>query len=155
MNNSKAYELNIDKYLKIITIIGSAIVFIWGVIQFSITQAALAETRHIEARKPFLDRQLQLYTEASKAASTLATSDDKEELSIAEKKFWSLYWGELALVEDSSVETAMVKFGRELQLERDPNRIKQLSLELAHACRNSLAKSWGVTEWRNPHDNVE
>jgi hypothetical protein len=91
---------------------------------------------------------LQLYTTASTAAATLATSDDQTERTAALKRFWSLYWGELALVEDRRVEQAMVKFGEGLKRNADREELQQLSLALAHACRDSLGASWGVKEWQ-------
>lgn len=132
--------------------LGAVVTFGWGVLQYTANEKAQAESRRVEATKPFLERQLRLYTEATQAAATIATSEDAAELAAARKRFWSLYWGELALVEDATVEAAMVRLGRALQeKEQDPANIRQLSLTLAHACRDSLARSWGVKEWQNPH----
>lgn len=142
--------LNLDAWIKTLTLLGAVVAFGWGVIQFIANQRAQAETRRIEATKPFLERQLKLYTEATQAAATLATSKKPEELDSASKKFWSLYWGELALVEDKRVEAAMVQFGRALEAGAVGQQLQQHSLALAHACRDSLADSWGVVQWRNP-----
>ena len=130
---------------------GAVVAFAWGVIQFVASQQAQEETRRIEATKPFLERQLKLYTEATQAAATLATSKNRQELDAATKKFWSLYWGELALVEDKRVEAAMVQFGRALDTGSSDHALQKASIDLAHACRDSLAESWGVKQWRNPH----
>lgn len=128
--------------------LGAFVAFSWGIFQFSIGQRAQSEARRIEATKPFLERQLKLYTEATQAAATLATSTKQEELDVASKRFWSLYWGELALVEDKGVEAAMVQFGRALQSGSVGQQLHEKSLALAHACRDSLAGSWGVRQWR-------
>lgn len=142
---------NLETWVKVLSILGGVIAFCWGVIQFVAAQNAQAETRRIEATKPFLERQLKLYTEATQAAATLATSKKDDELDAASKKFWSLYWGELALVEDKRVEAAMVQLGRSLEAGSVGQKLQQNSLALAHACRDSLAESWGVKQWRNPH----
>ena len=142
---------NLDAWIKALSILGGVVAFGWGVIQFIASQNAQAETRRIEATKPFLERQLKLYTEATLAAATLATSKKADELDTATRKFWSLYWGELALVEDKRVEAAMVKFGEALDAGSVGQQLQQHSLALAHACRDSLADSWGVKQWRNPH----
>jgi hypothetical protein len=139
---------NLESWIKILSISGAAIAFGWGVFQFLSVQQLQTETRRIEATRPFLDRQLKLYTEATQAAATLATSKKEAELTTAKARFWALYWGELALVEDKRVEAAMVKFGEALT--NGSGDLKVLSLDLAHACRESLAESWGVKEWRNP-----
>jgi hypothetical protein len=105
------------------------------------------EIRSVEAKKPFLDRQLALYTEASQIAAKIATSTDSNELEISQQRFWALYWGELALVENKGVESAMVKLGKALDGSAPQQQLQQLSLALAHACRESLDKSWQINEW--------
>ena len=145
---------NIDQWVKALSLLGAVVAFAWGVIQFVASQQAQEETRRIEATKPFLERQLRLYTEATQAAATLATSKNRQELDAATKKFWSLYWGELALVEDKRVEAAMVQFGRALDAGSSGHTLQKASLALAHACRDSLSESWGVKQWRNPHKDI-
>jgi hypothetical protein len=53
----------------------------------------------------------------------------------------------LALVERGPVESAMVAFRRGLEGNAAPEELRQLSLDLAHACREELAKSWNVSHW--------
>jgi hypothetical protein len=146
------FPQNLETWIKALSFLGGAIAFCWGVFQFIATQSAQAETRRIEATKPFLERQLKLYTEATQTTAMLATSNKTEELDAARGKFWSLYWGELALVEDKKVEAAMVQLGRALERGEVGLQLQQYSLALAHACRDSLAASWGVKQWRSPHD---
>lgn len=144
----------LESWIKILTLAGAAVAFVWGGYQFVSNQRSQSETRRIEATRPFLDRQLKLYTEATQAAATLATASSKEQIAAARQRFWSLYWGELALVEDEHVEAAMVQLGRALEQGKIGSEVQVLSLNLAHACRDSLAESWGVQQWRNPHPSV-
>ena len=144
-------QVTLDTWVKVLTLVGAVVAFVWGAYQFLATQRTQAETRRIEATRPFLERQLKLYTEATQSAATMATSSSKEEVASATQRFWSLFWGELALVEDKRVEAAMVQFGRALDEGKTGNELRGVSLELAHACRDSLADSWGVKQWRNPH----
>lgn len=123
---------------------------LWGITSFLITSRIQAETRQLEARKPFLDRQLKLYTETTQNATILATSSDPDELEKARGRFWELYWGELAMVENRGVEAAMVAFGRCLDKGCVQKELQPLALDLAHACRDSLAISWGVEDWSIP-----
>jgi hypothetical protein len=111
------------------------------------TEAALRE-----ARKPFLQRQQELYFEAATLASKLSTLDLGTEREAARKRFYQLYWGELSVVEDELVEKAMVRFKGEFEKyerERANNsqasrqELEQRSLNLAHAFRDSLARGWG------------
>jgi len=76
---------NIDQWVKALSLLGAVVAFAWGVIQFVASQQAQEETRRIEATKPFLERQLRLYTEATQAAATLATSKNRQELDAATK----------------------------------------------------------------------
>ena len=141
-----------ESSLKILTLIGAVVTFAWGVFQYIETQRQQSETRRIEATKPFLERQLKLYTEATQIASTIATTGNAKTKAEAQDRFWSLYWGELALVEDAAVETAMVRFGEALRSGSPEGATRQRALELAHACRGSLARSWGVAAWQSPHE---
>ncbi|MCV2437177.1 hypothetical protein [Paucibacter sp. DJ2R-2] len=58
-------------------------------------------------------------------------------------------------VEDKRVEAAMVQFGRSLEAGSVGQQLQQNSLALAHVCRDSLAESWGVKQWRNPHSQSQ
>jgi hypothetical protein len=65
----------------------------------------------------------------------------------ARTRFRQLYVAELSLVEARSVEAAM----RELAQAVDPQLIpltkeQRAAYDLAHALRNSLARSWGLEE---------
>jgi hypothetical protein len=142
--------MTLESAIKLLSILGAVVTFGWGVYQYVKSEDRRVESQRVEATKPFLERQLRLYTEATQAAATIATSEDRKERAAAEKRFWSLYWGELALVEDKAVEGAMVEFGRGLSGGAPAEEIKRLSLRLAHACRDSLALSWGVKEWQRP-----
>ena len=143
-------QITFEARMRILTLMGAVIAFAWGVYQFSASQNSQAETRRIEATKPFLDRQLVLYTAATQATSTIATSETAGDIAAAKLRFWSLYWGELALVEDKRVEAAMVNFGKALDGAGERGELRRLSLALARACRDSLAEAWGVRQWQNP-----
>ena len=103
-----------------------------------------------ESRKPFLERQLVLYFEATQAASQLATLPGGVQRARARQRFWELYWGELGLVEDHEVATAMKAFGDALtQVEAGKasrDGLLQLALTLARNCRASLQSGWGHLE---------
>ena len=110
-----ALSARFESWVKVLTLLGAVVTFGWGVYQFISNQRDQAETRRIEATRPFLDRQLHLYTEATRVAATLATASSADQLATARARLWSLYWGELALVEDKRVEAAMVQLGRAIE----------------------------------------
>lgn len=157
----KILPSSFEELLKVATLVGVVASFFWGVYVWKdksereiAQQRAEAErlsaTRRIEATKPFLERQLKLYTEASQVAAVIATTSNNAARSKAENRFWELYWGELALVENTEVEAAMVAFGGGLNNKASLGELQQLSLTLAHACRFSLDKSWGIHAWSQP-----
>jgi hypothetical protein len=156
-------RLTFDHWLKILGLFGALASFVWGVYQWRVksdqelAQARfeadrVAASRKIEATKPFLERQLKLYTEVSQVAATLSTSSDTAERGRANKRFWELYWGELALVENREVEVAMVEIGEALGRSGPQSELQQLSLRLAHSCRTSLDRSWGIHAWTSPDE---
>lgn len=137
----------LESSLKVLASLVALIGLFWGMFTYFDSKEREFETRRLEATRPFLERQLELYTHATRAAATLAASEDAAARAAASKRFWELYWGELALVEDQEVERAMVALGRGLRNDVGASQLQQMSLNLAHACRESLAKSWGVGHW--------
>ena len=105
-----------------------------------------------EYKKPLWEKQLNYYLEATRAAASIAvllneeTDTSKVEWQKERVRFWQLYYGELVVVEDPEVSKAMVAFGkclRQYELSQcDQKTLKQLSLDLAQACRTSVGKSW-------------
>lgn len=158
-----------DLVLRILPQVGAVLAFLWGILvwreqrrseahRMNVAQAKdaddrraqadlVAQTRRLEATRPFLERQLNLYCQATAAAAKIATSSDR---SVALDEFFNLYWGELAMVENRGVERAMIKMGQGIIDAADPGALKDLALKLAHACRVSLDRSWGVGAWTNP-----
>lgn len=93
----------------------------------------------------FRETQLKLYLDASKLASQIATLEPGDTRTHAVQLFNELFWGNLAVFEDSRVEAAMVKFRNTMHETDMPSReLEQASLGLAHACRKSLEEAWGV-----------
>ncbi len=150
-----------DEWFRFMGVAGAIASFLWGVWvwkdkadnelrQQRAEAQQQAESRRVEATKPFLEKQLKLYTEASQMAALIATSGDKSEVDKALSRFWQLYWGELALVENRDVEKAMVGMKNVIVSQGSPSDLQQASLKLARACRQSLDKSWGIHAWVNP-----
>lgn len=152
------WHFDFDRTFKLLGLLGAIGSFVWGVLVWGDNrqrelrasqweQQRAAETRRVEATKPFLERQLRLYTEATQAAASIATSENPKKVAEATEQFWQLYWGELAMVEDRGVEGAMKQLGDALSASSDRTELQQLSLRLARACRVSLDRSWGINVW--------
>jgi hypothetical protein len=118
-------------------------------------RAKAAETRLIESRKPFLELQLRLYFDAARVAGVLVTETfDSLPWHEAVKRFWALYWAELAMVESNAVETAMVRLGQAIKIYtkesgRDKSDLQSAAYDLAHNIRWAIADAWG---WAAPEE---
>jgi hypothetical protein len=148
-------ESTFEMWLKAMSPLLGIAALVWGIYTYQNTaelqNERTAETRRVEASRPFLEKQLNLYTEVAKTASILATSDDQLDIRLATSRFYQLYYGELALVERAKVITAMVAFKSSLDLYvkdgKSRSDLGALALNLVHACREELAESWGTDAW--------
>jgi len=106
------------------------------------------DKQEIEAAKPFLELRQKRYMEAIQAVAVLASpeSHPPDEVKKAQKRFWELYWAELSMVEEAKVEGAMKKMGDRLNPSLNPTPQQNAAYELAHALRDSLIESWGISE---------
>lgn len=151
--------MDAETFKVLIAVVGASVSFCWGLWTWRIARRdkleterregeRLSEARRIEATRPFLEKQLDLYAEAARVCARIASAHDGAD-TVA--RFWELYWGELALVENREVEAKMVRFGQALQyMPEDRSELRHRALELAAACRASLARSWGVDAWVAP-----
>jgi hypothetical protein len=105
-----------------------------------------AESRKIEAARPFLELRQTLYLDALKNASILASKDlhTEDEVKQARKRFSELFWGECSLVEESNIEAHMIAIAESENLRDSITPTQKASYALSHAMRESLIKSWGV-----------
>jgi hypothetical protein len=150
MRGEAIVAMNLESITKVVTALVAAGGLAVTGMTFTANQRRDIETRQLQARQPFLQEQLKLYTEVTKTTANLAHGDPADAgVAAARKRFWELYWGELALVEDRGVEAAMVAMGKCLNGDCAPcgGSVSQCALKVAHACRRSLAASWGVRDW--------
>jgi hypothetical protein len=143
-----------------ITAIGLVFGGIYTVIQYfdsrakeAQTYALQAATAKLEAKKPYYSTHLDLCSEASIAAATIATTKDPQKKKAATEDFWRLYWGPLGMVEETEVATAMIDFGKCLRgtCQQD---LEQLSLALAHGCRTEISRHFDLTLPPLPNKNL-
>lgn len=161
-----AWVRKVNRLLPVITGLLAVAGFWFGIIQYlgaekkAYDQRQAAEDSRIEQEKtaaatPLWDKQLKLYIEATEVAAIIATTKDPEQRKLAEQRFWVLYWGPLAAVEDvglmkqdsADIEAAMVRFGEALRKKSgdgNANDLEQLSLNLAHSVRKSIAPTFDV-----------
>jgi hypothetical protein len=107
-------------------------------------QAQFSKLQYVhERQKPFVELQMKYYFETAEITSQIPQASDEEARHKLIERFWQLYWGPLGVVEDDEMQTAMIAYGKELmQKEENPGKLKNLSLDVAHACRTSLKRLW-------------
>lgn len=142
MNNSELLK-SIGTFITILSVIIGVVI---SVMNFRIAKEKEAESRKIEAAKPFLELRQKLYLEALNNASILASKDlhSEDDVIKAKKRFSELYWGELSLIEESSIEELMIAVATAENLHASPNPTQKATYNLAHAMRESLVRSWGA-----------
>ena len=62
----------------------------------------------------------------------------------ARKRFSELYWGEVSLIDEASIEADMIAIASSENLTDSITPTQKATYALAHAMRESLVKSWGV-----------
>ena len=101
-------------------------------------------------REPFLREQLKLAIETSEVVGRLATSVDAVQWESDRSRFWALYYGPLAIVEDIDVEREMVSVGKMVPRpgqavpELPFNKLQGTALGLDYRLRQLILKAWGM-----------
>jgi hypothetical protein len=134
------------------TLIVAVGVAIFGLLQYRSTSRS-------DFIKPLREAQLKLYQDASSAAAQIATLQKQtSEWTKAKGDFLTLYYGPMAILESFehvakednkklSVEEAMILFKSCMDDEQQcrvlGSNLMNLSLALAHTCREELGREWG------------
>ena len=134
----------IDALCKIATAL--ALVIGGGLTAFSYITNREAQTRSaaIEAKQPFLQRQLGAYVDVSSTLAILVASKDPSELAKAKEHFWNLYWGQLRVVEEPGVGESMDRIAKCLDQNPQCPAIENLVTDLTNECRHSLETNWEI-----------
>jgi hypothetical protein len=141
-----AQAKTIDALCKILTTL--AVVIVGGFTAYSYVTNRTAQTTSaaIEAKKPFLQKQLDSYVDVSSTVAVLVTSKDPNVLGKAKEHFWNLYWGPLKVVEDYDVSVSMDRIAECLDKSPQCNTaLENLAANLTSNCQASLAKNWSVS----------
>jgi hypothetical protein len=149
-------KFSLENKIKLISVIIALLVAITGIIQYT-------STRNENFRKAFWEKRYELYNKVIETASDIANSKGLRESEDLRRDFWKYYWGNLSLIEDKTMEGAMVNFGTLLSecetgektgkkcfYDSDTNTTKandyvglrQRSHTLAQCAKESLRKTW-------------
>jgi hypothetical protein len=106
-------------------------------------QAALSAA--LEARKPFLARQQEVYIDLVQTTAILGNNyTNTPRWQKAYKHFWELYWGEITMFADKEVGVALDAFTDTIyQIDNiEGVAVRNASMDLGRLCRDSLASAW-------------
>ncbi len=144
-----------DVGLGIITPVLTVAAIVWGVWKFTTEQThqteLLVRSNTIEFERNLWKQQLDTYASIADVVGQIATNaEDGAALKEPVKKFKSLYWGAMILVEDEAVEEAMIAFNQEVHDFQsgwsNSNRLKVRALRLIETCRTSSRETWRQIE---------
>lgn len=144
-SEQREFKLKVgDLWVKIIGAFLTLLTICIGIFQYFHGQS---HENYMEFKRNVWQKQLHTYTEACKYAGLIAMNPHDEEFEDNVKKFGGLYWGEMIMVEDSTVSKAMKDFYYAVIdfVPEDSNshrKLKYKANELAKACRISSNKTW-------------
>ena len=100
-----------------------------------------------EAKKPFFTKHLELCTDASSAAATIATTKNEKLRIKAIEDFHRLYAGPLIIVENGQLSNSMATFEGCLTGTKqgcDADTIYWLAVQIATSCRAEESANWDL-----------
>ena len=102
-----------------------------------------------ELRRPYEEKQLNLYLDAARVLAHLASNSPVDQ-DKAEARFWELYWGELAFVESPAVKGLMVdyckaKFGEDkcAHSKTPQTEPEKAAIDMATKASAEIRTRWG------------
>jgi hypothetical protein len=139
------------KAVQALAILGAAFWALWTYTSNSIEQR---EAVRRELRKPYDEKQLNLYLEAARVVARLSLPND-EHRAENEARFWELYWGELPFVEDSKTREKIIAFCKirfsnqscgdnRNQKDTGQNTEAQASIDLSLTASCQIRKRWSI-----------
>jgi hypothetical protein len=133
----------IDALAKLLTVVAIILGGGWTLIQYTINRADQLRAQQLEASKPFLEKRLQFYIEATTAAATITTSKNPDEVAQAKQKFWMLYSGPLIVLAEPAIQRPLNAYADCLESSAKCQApLPQLSRELARAAGVSMGNQW-------------
>lgn len=112
------------------------------VVPVSVGYLLSIRTADLEAKKPYLEKQLAACIAAADAAARVATAESKD-IPAAITTLDRAFWGSLAIFDNRDIATAMTKL-RAATEERPRPDLRPLSEAVAHRCKDLTRASWAI-----------
>ncbi len=99
-------------------------------------------TAELEAKKPYLEKQLVACIGAVEAAARVVTAESKD-LPAAINALDRVFWGSLAIFDNRDVANAVAKLRAAVEEQPRPD-LRPLSEAIAHRCKDLTRASWKI-----------
>lgn len=122
--------------------------FIITIVTISIGIYQYWDKKNQDYRKQIWEERKQLYFKVTEIASKIAILESIDNSLEERRTFWTLFYGQLAIIENQGVVNAMINYGDLLKnMELDDatfskDILQKMALDLAMACRDSLNETW-------------
>jgi hypothetical protein len=99
-----------------------------------------------QASQAFWSKQLELCTELSDAAGTLAVSKIESEKTKAANTFYTMFWGSMGLVEGQDLSQSVTDFKNCLEGKCSGGQpLEKLASQIATNCRKEMEAGWKIS----------
>ena len=146
-DNKRTWDVWLGAVAPLLTVTGIMV----GVWQFNVSEDhrrqverdSIIQKDDVEFRRKLWLERLETYRAVATMAGKIASAPAEKERDKAVSDFEGAYWGTMVLVEDKSVEKAMMDFHYEIRDQstgwtHDPKRLQVRADALAMACRKSI-----------------
>ena len=135
----------IDAFCKIATALAVVVGVAFTAYSYVSNRTAQTKSMQIEAEKPYLEKRLEFYLDATSTVASIATSKNPDQVSKSKEHFSQLIYGPLRVVSTPEVINQMSAinecFGTEAGC--TPTKLQGMAWELARLCGASMKAEWG------------
>ncbi|MCR9096080.1 MAG: hypothetical protein NXI30_17790 [bacterium] len=110
---------------------------VWGWLRY-------VEQAKRDSQSHFREQQIRLYLESAEVVGAIAASEPSSAREEIERRFWTLYYGPLAVVQEAQVTSSLVDFADALRKGRKKTTLRTKSLAFSKACRATIEETWEV-----------
>lgn len=140
---NEVWARTIDCYIKLATAIALIVGGGWTAYRYFEDRQEQIMTQRAEAAKPFMQKRLELYVEATSAMATIATSKDEKQVASAREKFLILYHGPLRLLTGRlEARQPLAEFDECIETGKCGKSLKELADAFANELYLELQHDW-------------
>jgi hypothetical protein len=133
---------SVDTYAKVITTLALVLGACWTLYQYNESRQAQLDSIHREARRPLLEKRLNLYFEIANTVGVILANSDKNERRVAVNRFIVINQGPIHLTSNTQLRESTAKFASCLQTSQCGSSLEMLGQNVLHLCYESTLTDW-------------